>query len=113
MPSYYSIDIEQIKRLNQEKGFYFFSPDTMRFFHSRTSTTALKRENGTIAYFITSEQREHDAPRKYTIRKCNMKSGDISTVGNFHEYDTRMQAQSEMLKIIMNESREMDRHGAF
>jgi hypothetical protein len=49
------LDMETIKQLNKDKGFFFFSPDTMRFFKSRTGTTAYRI--GNKAYFVTSEQR--------------------------------------------------------
>jgi len=93
-----TISIDQIKHLNAAKGKFFFSPDTIRFFHSRTDQTATI-VNG-VAYFITSEQREHDTPRKYTIRKANLETGDISTVGEFQSYETHAEARRALRESL-------------
>ena len=95
-----TISIDQIKYLNKQKGMYWFSPDTLRFFHSRVSQNAYV-VNG-MAYFISSEQRKSDTPRKYTIRKANLESGDICTVGEFQAYDSNAQAMSA-LKMLYSE----------
>ncbi len=95
--SYYSIDINQVKNLNESKHQYFFSPDTMRFWHSRTSTTALSNHSET--YFVTSERMDFKHPRKYTIRKADMKTGNISRVGGFQAYDNRLEAWTEIKNI--------------
>jgi hypothetical protein len=93
-----TISINQIKDLNARKGYYFFSPNTIRFFHSRTDRTAIIVNHE--AYFITSEQREHNTPRKYTIRKAILETGDITTIGKFHSYDTHKQAKNALMNII-------------
>lgn len=93
-----TISIEQIKHLNASKGGFWFSPDTMRFFNSRIARTAIVK--GDYAYFITSEQREYDTPRKYSIRKANLDTGDISTVGEFHSYVTHSEARKVLRDIV-------------
>ena len=93
-----TISINQIKHLNAAHGQYFFSPDTIRFFHSRTDQTAIIVKNS--AYFVTSEQRESDTPRKYTIRKADMTTGNVETVGEFHAYGTHAQAKYALLKLV-------------
>lgn len=93
-----TISINQIKHLNASKGHFYFSPDTMRFFHSRTDQTAVVVDG--VAYFITSEQRECDTPRKYTIRKANLETGDIATVGEFHCYATHREAKVALKEIL-------------
>ena len=93
-----TISISQIKHLNADKGMFFFSKDTIRFFHSRTDKTAIAIDD--VAYFITSEQREYDTPRKYTIRKANMETGNITTVGEFQKYPTRAEAKEALTEII-------------
>jgi len=93
-----TISINQIKELNKTKGFFFFSPDTIRFFNSRTDQTAIVVNH--IAYFITSEQREHDTPRKYTIRKANLDTGNIETIGEFHSFDTHRDAKKALMEIV-------------
>ena len=98
-----AISINQIKYLNKKKGQYFFSPDTMRFFHSRVGQTAYAI-NG-VAFFVTSEQREYDTPRKYTVRKADLESGDICTVGEFHFYDTNAQAMSALKELYSEQEK--------
>lgn len=78
--------ITEMKERNQEKGFYFFERDTMRFFRSRIETQA---NNG--GYFITSEKPPH-GPRQFTLRRFNWETGDIDTVGEFMQYRSREEA---------------------
>lgn len=70
----------------------------MRFFHSRVSQTAIVKHG--FAYFVSSEQREHDTPRKYTIRKANLETGNIDTVGEFHHYNTSIEAKKALQEIL-------------
>ena len=88
------IDIAQVKRLNQEKGKFFFTKGATSFFQSRYPTMALRE--GDKAYFVTSEQfissQGEREPRLYTIRLCDMKTGDIDTVGEFQQYQNSSQA---------------------
>ena len=80
-------DMAAFRQKNKAMGFYFFSPDTMRFFDSRI-------ESGMIAgrFFITSEQppRFSDgtrSPRGCTVRiACD--DGRIRTVGKHLGHDT-------------------------
>lgn len=86
---YYSID--DIKRINKDKGFYFFSPDTMRFFNSRVGDSVYQGIGG--IFFVTSEKYDYKSDRKYTVREFEPESGNITTVDDFNEY-TRYQAHS-------------------
>ena len=85
--------IQDIKNANRAAGHHFFSPDTMRFFGSRILRGVIGGK-----YFITSEQREYDTPRRYTVRVCDDR-GHIDTVGDFHSYDTPAQARAAARKI--------------
>lgn len=98
-----AISINQIKYLNKQKGHFFFSADTMRFFHSRVGQTAYA-VNG-VAFFVTSEQREYDTPRKYTVRKANLESGNVCTVGEFQAYDTNAQAMSALKVLYLEQEK--------
>ena len=98
-----TISINQIKCLNKAKGLFFFSPDTIRFFHSRVGQTAYVI--GGVAYFITSEQRECDTPRKYTIRKANLETGNTGTVGEFQAYGTNAQAMSALKMLYVEQEK--------
>ena len=92
------VDIYDIKRLNEEKGFYFFSPDTTRFFRSRYPQCAFKV--GDKAYFITSERFDHE-PRGYTIRVCDLITGDITehNPGEFNKL-TYSQATYKLQRLL-------------
>ena len=72
--------ISELKAKNRERGSHFFSPSTMRFFHSRIESRLYGGR-----FFITSEQREYTTPRRFTVREA-LPSGDIRTVGEFHAY---------------------------
>lgn len=96
--------IEQIQQINCRKGFYFFSPDTMRFFRSRVLSQTFPSPHG--VYFVTSEQfvgsDGHKAPRRFTVRAFNPESGDIHTVQPFNSL-----ARSKALRIASKLAEEM------
>lgn len=77
--------IDAIKKANQEAGYFYFSPDTMRFFKSRVMQDVFPLEDG--ALFVTSERREGDV-RRYTIRRA-WDDGDITTLDGFQSYTSR------------------------
>lgn len=77
--------IGAIKKANQEAGYFYFSPDTMRFFKSRVMQDVFPLENG--ALFVTSERQEGDI-RRYTIRRA-WDDGDITTLDGFQSYTSR------------------------
>ena len=92
---YYSM--EDIKRINKDKGYHFFSPDTMRFFRSRVGSV-YQGEGG--VFFTTSEQNHgmggKEWPRLHTVRQFNPETGNINTVGEFNElsyYQARSRAE--------------------
>ena len=61
---------------NKEKGHYFFSPETMRFFGSRVESSLLRG-----GHFITSEFTGFDRiSREYKVRQFDYDSGDVTTV---------------------------------
>ena len=102
----FTIDIERVKRVNMDKAHgYWFSPGARRFFDSHHSSTAV--QIGTKAYFVSSEQFHHDGhsqPRGYTVRVCNMTTGDIDAVGAFQHYDSSAQARAAIKKIVKEAS---------
>lgn len=89
------IDIWRVK--NVHRG-HWFSPATMRFFSSRVAQTATLH-NGK-AYFVSSEQFRYDSPRFYTIRVCDMRTGDIDTVGEFQQYRSSQQAKAAIRQLV-------------
>ncbi len=91
--------ISDIRAANAAGGWYFFSPDTMRFFSSRVHSRLF---GGCI--FVTSEQFQpsHGPPyaREYTIRLANA-DGDVSSVSPFQEYKTLSSAYDEACRLGM------------
>jgi len=77
--------IAEIKAANTAINNYFFSKDTMRFFHSRIINRVYKG-----IYFITSEQFDSDSERLFTVRMCV--NGSVETVGRFQAFATAKQA---------------------
>lgn len=94
--------INEIKAANKAAGFFYFEPDTMRFFDSRVESPVYPDEKGG-AYFVTSEQfhgSQGSEPRFWTVRHCNS-AGAISTARGFdyQEFDTSEDVH-EMLERI-------------
>ena len=86
--------IEDVKCINKEKGYHFFDRDTMKFFRSRVERDALMF--GQLIddkYFITSEQYDSSSPRLYSVRNFNLGTGNVDTIGEFQEFETKGQAR--------------------
>tara|TARA_Y100001938_G_scaffold147224_1_gene227962 strand:- start:89 stop:409 length:321 start_codon:yes stop_codon:yes gene_type:complete len=79
--------MNQLSRYNGNRNYYFFSPDTMRFFSSRIQTTPPYK--GRV--FVTSERMNWNSPRYYTVRVIQP-SGNIETIGDFQGFATRQSA---------------------
>ena len=79
----YYYRMEEIKQINQEKGFHFFSGSAMRFFKSRVGDTVFQGGGG--VFFVTSERFDYDSPRLYTVREFDPDTGNVNTVGEFNE----------------------------
>lgn len=99
------LTLSDARRLNVEKGRYFFSPDTMKFFNSCVESDLIANK-----YFVTSEKRSGDpfldipaGERMFSIREFNSKTGNISTVGEFQEFGTRAQALKKVKKLAGDE----------
>lgn len=93
------MEIESVKRVNRDKakGFWFQEGAT-RFFHCRYPQVAYE-QNGK-AYFVTSEQFDYSSPRLYTIRVCDLSTGQVDTVGEFQQYGTSREANRAMQSLI-------------
>lgn len=87
--------ITQLKKVCQMYGNHFFDEGAVRFFRSRFGENIYKGR-----YFITSEQREYNLQRLYTIRGFKIVEGEhnqyaisIWTVGGFQQFKSYNQAQ--------------------
>ena len=59
---------------------HWFDPNTNRFFKTRLCQDGYAKREGSDAFFVSSEQ----APgreRRWSVRKLNWETGDVSTVG--------------------------------
>lgn len=77
---------------------HWFEPQAKRFFHSRVAQTAKVKDGK--AYFTSSEQFDDNSPRLYTVRVCDLVTGDINTVGGFQQYETSSQARAAIKELI-------------
>ena len=85
MPYHWTIC--HVKSYCWNRGSHFFSPDTMRFFSSRIQMNPPYK--GRV--FVTSERRNWNSPRLYTVRVIKP-AGNIETVGEFQGFTTRQSA---------------------
>lgn len=84
-------DMQDLRLFNAQQGRYFFSPNTMRSFNSRTQS---KDPYGGCV-FVTSESSWRGTDRRYTVRVIN-ENGGIDTWGDFRgysRYDAHQEAQ--------------------
>jgi hypothetical protein len=81
--------IAEVKKANKAKGQHFFDKNTLAFFGSNVYNglyTVNDRQ-----FFITSEDNFNRTEKGFTIREA-MPDGDIETVGEFLQYETKEQA---------------------
>ncbi len=92
----------------------WFSEDSKRFFDSLWNSYALKNKDSIYAYFVSSEKHTSyyptyiNEPRKYTIRKFNMRSGDFSpeqknTIFVFQNFETKDKAEKALRSYLEQE----------
>lgn len=78
--------IDEIKAANAAAGHNWFSPDTMRYWHTRVSGTVYGGR-----YFVTSDGPSGE--RGYTVRHASPDGGVSTARGcTFREFATRAQA---------------------
>jgi hypothetical protein len=85
-----------VKAKNYEAGQHWFSKDTMRFFNSKVPDEALKK--GDNAFFISQEDDFDRSGKVYTIRKANLKTGEVDTIGDFGVITSKSEAEKKMLE---------------
>lgn len=95
------MDIEKIKtigdirRANDDAGYFYFSPETMDFFSSRVYPELYKDVEENKIYFVTSEKdgMTATAKRRYSVRVFDVATSDVETVGEYGGYDDLEDAQ--------------------
>lgn len=88
--------IAELQELNIANGGCWFSKDTIRFFRTRIESGILYGH-----YFISSEQREDDTPRKFTVRSFDDEGG-IDTIGEFHSHNSKADAIEALREHLAN-----------
>lgn len=98
------VPIETIQR--QHKG-HWFSDDSKRFFKSMWDSYGLQNVGSIYAYFVSSEKFNDATPRKYGIRRVNMRNGEFSHkdlgIFEFQAFNTKKQAYSALRKFLVTE----------
>ena len=79
------------------KGFWF-EPDTMRFFNTRIESKLIGGK-----YFITSERRDDQFPRLYSVRMATP-DGRIETIGRFQAYGSKDEARAALRALLVLEA---------
>lgn len=97
-----SMTMADVRRLNREKGQYFFSPDTMKFFDSRVESELIGNR-----FFVTSEQFSGDpalgvpaGERLFSVREFDSKTGRVKTYGDFQKFKTRAEALNKAKELV-------------
>jgi hypothetical protein len=80
---------------------YWFDKDSMRFFDSKILPGVYPAEDG--AYFISSERRDENQPRLYTVRFADS-DGDIWTEGEFQGHNTLSSAKQAAINSAIHGS---------
>lgn len=83
------ISIAEMKKRNAAVGQHWFSKETMQFFGS-----IIMCSPDVNNVFITAEWKDVDRrKRAFTLRKFNLESNEVETIGDFLAYDTLMAAR--------------------
>lgn len=100
--------VSQSELERYHKG-YFFSRDSMRFFNSRIAQYGYRKLTcndkeiiyHNLVFFVTSEKFDCKSKRLYTIRRLNIDSGEIITVGEFQQYKSSGWANKVAQKLAI------------
>jgi hypothetical protein len=109
MKSKFMLDIEEAERINIQKGFYWFSKGTKRFFGSSISRT-LYSNDGKIYYFWSKEDSGFIPPitKKWSVRRFNYETGEVDTIGEFCEHNSVSSANAKIKELLEAQSKEGD-----
>lgn len=89
----------------QARG-HFFDDRTTKFFNSTYSNTG--KRNGDWVYFWTGDRCgwAGDKVRAYTVRRLNLVTGQVETVGEFQQYQTSHEAAKAVRLATTNNLQE-------
>jgi hypothetical protein len=93
-------NILEVKQRNKANGFWWFSPNNIRFFKSRFGDNVYGGK-----YFVSSAKMDWDAPRLYTVHEA-LENGDVVNVSELGEYATWQGAYERIQAILKQEGGE-------
>ena len=89
--------LAEVKAAFKAEGDNWFDKSVMEWWHSKVESQLIGGQ-----FFITSEQRETDTERKFSVRKViRTKAGSLSidTSGEFHSHETLAQAHAALEEV--------------
>lgn len=93
--------IAQLKRINADRGNYFFERAAIRFFDSHVGRKAWTLPEGWA--FVTSEQFDRDHPRLYTARFMRRDGFVTEFAGSkFQQFASAKAARAFIERTILN-----------
>lgn len=94
------MNLSEMRSLNRQNGGHWFDRGTMRFFASKVETPA--NDEG---YFVTSEKTGPDSDeRRFTVRKIDLETGAVDTVGDFLAYETKQAAKDAIMALYLTDA---------
>lgn len=87
-----TITVAQLAKLNAAKGGHWFDPGAMAFFNSILADIAYVDSGRRFAYFVSSEKGPN-LKRAWSVRKFDLSTCEVSTVGEFQAYGSAATAE--------------------
>jgi len=87
-----TIPMSIVQKASTRGDYHWFDAETLMYFGSRVEHVAYISGDGEHAFFVTSEQdTSHRHPawngeRRWSVRRCDLLAGRITTVGEFGQY---------------------------
>lgn len=98
-----TVPMSYIKTANANAGYFWFTPDTMRFFSCRLPQVGYRTRAGDVLFWSSEKFRDED-PRRYSVRRM-LPSGEIQTEGEFCAFETSQEARAEIQRILDREGK--------
>ncbi|SDB95301.1 DUF7447 family protein [Shouchella lonarensis] len=94
------LTIAEMKQQHEAAGYRFFDEWAMNFYNREIETQKLTMVHEDKGLFISSECREDDEVRRYTIRLFDFASRDVHEIGEFRGYETLEDAQVALKELL-------------
>jgi hypothetical protein len=95
------LNMGEIIQISKDKGSHWFDEDSMRFFNSNIDFLVYKSDVGKY-YFVTSEKYTgqfggKSQPRRWSVRRFDKETGNVTTVGEFQKYRSLKEARQDAI----------------